>query len=53
MTSGSMVGETKGAIKAMLAAARGLFEAEIEHAVHPLMGKPFINDLLPHNYNIL
>ena len=51
--SGSKVGETEGAGKAMLVAVGGLIEAEIEAMVCPLMGKPSINDLLLHNHNIL
>ena len=52
-TSGSRVGETEGVGKAMLAAIEGLLEVEIEPTVHPLMGKPSINDFLLHNHNIL
>ena len=51
--SGSKVGETEGAGKALLATIGGLLEAKIEPIVCPLMGKPSISDLLPHNHNIL
>ena len=51
--SGSKVGETKGAGKALLATIGGLIEVDIEPIVRLLMGKPSISDLLPHNHNIL
>ena len=42
-TSGSKVGETEGAGKALLATIGGLLEAKIEPIVCPLMGKPSVD----------
>ena len=53
MVSGSKATETEGAGKTLLTVAENFPKTDVEPAVCPAMGKPFISGLLFHNHNIL
>ena len=53
MASDSKATETEEAGKALLTVAENFPKTNVEPAVCPAMGKPFISGLLFHNNNIL